>query len=319
MSRVLRFSSRIPYRQLGRTSLHISAIGFGASPLGDVFGAVDPEEGKRAVQMAIDEGINYFDVSPYYGLTLAEQRLGAALQGRRRSIVLSSKCGRYGFDEFDFSPARITASVEESLRRLRTDYLDLLLAHDIEFGDLRQIIDETIPAMRRLQEQGKVRYVGISGYPIRALTRIGRAVDVDAILSYCHYDLLADDLDRTLAPFAEFRKIGLINASPLHMGLLTEHDVPDWHPAPAEMREAVRRAAERCRRSGIELAELALRFCFDYPRVATTLVGMASRQDVNKSLRAFDAPADPQLLRQLKPILAPVFNRCWPSGREENQ
>lgn len=269
--------------------------------------------------MAIDEGINYFDVSPYYGLTLAEERLGAALQGRRTNVILSTKCGRYGVDDFDFSQSRVAASLENSLRRLRTDYLDLLLAHDIEFGDLRQIIDETIPAMRRLQEQGKVRYVGITGYPLKPLILVANTVAVDVILSYCHYDLLADELDRVLASFAEFREIGLINASPLHMGLLTEHEVPEWHPAPSKMRASVRRAAEYCRRSGIDISELALRFCFDYPRVATTLVGMTSRQDVQKSLRAFEAPADPQLLRQLKPILAPVFNQFWPSGREENQ
>jgi aryl-alcohol dehydrogenase-like predicted oxidoreductase len=307
------------YRALGTTELEVSVVGFGASPLGDVYGATGPEEAKRAVHLAIDEGINFFDVSPYYGQSLAEHRLGSALAGRRHKVVLATKCGRYGANEFDFSARRVSASVDESLHRLRTDYVDLLLAHDVEFGDVKQIVEETIPAMRQLQEQGKARYIGITGFPLRTLIRIARAVPVDAILSYCHYNLLADDLDSILAPFAESQGIGLINASPLHMGLLTEGGGPDWHPAPSEMRKAAGSAVEFCRHRGFDISDLALRFCFDYPGVASTLVGMATREEVRRSLRAFEAPADPQNVRKVRAIVAPVFNRFWPSGREENQ
>ena len=315
----LRRNGVTQYRLLGRTQLKVSVVGFGASPLGDVFGAIDPGEAKHAVHMAVDAGINYFDVSPYYGLTLAEERLGAALQGRRNDVVLATKCGRYGIDSFDFSARRVVASMEESLRRLRTDYVDLLMAHDIEFGDLRQIVDETIPAMRRLQEMGKARYIGITGYPLKPLIHVGKTIAVDVILSYCHYNLLADELDTILAPFAESRELGLINASPLHMGLLRDQGAPEWHPAAKEMGEAARRAAEVCRQHGSDLSELALSFCFDYSRVATTLVGMGTREEVRRSLRAFEAPADPQILRLVRPILAPVFNRFWSSGLEENR
>ncbi len=203
--------------------------------------------------------------------------------------------------------------------RLRTDYVDLLLAHDVEFADLRQIVEETIPAMRRLQQMGKTRYIGVTGFPLRTLIHIARTTPVDAILSYCHYNLLADDMDVILAPLAENQGIGLINASPLCMGMLTEAGAPDWHPAPSEMREAARRAAEFCHDRGYDIADLALRFCFDYPRVATSLVGMATRAQVRSSLNAFEAPADPQMVRKVRAIFAPVFNRFWSSGREENQ
>jgi len=307
------------YRLLGRTQLKVSVIGFGASPLGNVFGETDPKEGERAVHMAIDEGINFFDVSPYYGLTLAEERLGKALQGYRGSIVLSTKCGRYGTGEFDFSARRVFASIDESLRRLRTDYVDLLQAHDIEFGDMKQIIEETVPAMRQLQQQGKVRYIGVSGYPLTVLMRVASSISVDTILSYCRYNLLADDLDADLVPFAEAHGIGLINASPLHMGVLTNQGAPAWHPAASEVYRAAKEAAEFCRLHDADISELALRFCFDYMRVATTLVGMATQDRVSKSLRAFQTSADPQMVRQVRAILAPVFNQFWPSGRKENQ
>ena len=160
------------YRRLGQTDLNISVVGFGASPLGGVFGPTDEQEGTRAVHLAIDRGINFFDVSPYYGLTLAEERLGLALAGHRNEVVVATKCGRYGREDFDFSAKRIRLSVEESLRRLRTDYVDLLLAHDVEFGDIDVVVEETIPTMRRLQEEGKTRCVGISGYPLSVLMTI---------------------------------------------------------------------------------------------------------------------------------------------------
>jgi L-galactose dehydrogenase len=309
---------RMQYRPIGRTGLNVSVIGFGASPLGDVFNVTDPEEGRRAVHMAIDEGINFFDVSPYYGLTLAEERLGETLRGRRGKVILSTKCGRYGVDQFDYSAERIASSVEESLGRLQTDYVDLLLAHDIEFGDLSQIVNETIPAMRRLQEQGKTRFIGISGYPLRSLSRVVHEVPVDAVLSYCHYDLLADDLE-SLARLAEQMGFGLINASPLHMGLLSGQDPPEWHPASKAVREAAGRAAAYCRERGIELADLALRYCFAYPRVATTLAGMATREQVCSSLRALESQPDRQLLRDVRALIGSALNTGWISGREENR
>src|ERR1700749_1808657 len=141
------------YRQLGQTDLKVSMIGFGTSAFGDVFGKVDAAEATRAAHLAIDNGINFFDSSPYYGITLAETRLGEALAGRRERIILATKCGRYGFDEFDFSAKRVIASIDESLRRLRTDYLDLFQVHDVEFGDVDQIMQETLPALRHLQQQ----------------------------------------------------------------------------------------------------------------------------------------------------------------------
>jgi L-galactose dehydrogenase len=308
----------VPMRPLGRTGLSVSVIGFGASPLGNAFRVTDPEEGKRAVHMAIDHGINFFDVSPYYGLTLAETRLGEALAGRRDQVVLATKCGRYGVDEFDFSAKRIAASVDESLVRLRTDYVDLLQAHDVEFGDVRQIVEETIPAMRRLQEQGKARHIGISGYPLRTLARIAEAAPVDTVLSYCRYNLMVADMDEVLTPVAKRQGIGLINASPLHMGALTE-DAPDWHPAPAAVIEAGRRAAELCKARGEDLAAIALRFCAGHGYASSTLVGMATRQQVGDNLRALGNGVDPQLKKDLETLIAPVFNSVWPSGRPENQ
>src|SRR5882757_10517309 len=128
------------YRKLGQTDLQLSLVGFGGAALGGVFGNFDPSEGLRAVHLAVDHGITFFDTSPYYGITTAETRLGEALVGRRDQVVLATKCGRYGLADFDFSAKRVLASMDESLKRLHTDYIDLFQVHDVEFGDAQLII-----------------------------------------------------------------------------------------------------------------------------------------------------------------------------------
>src|ERR1700691_3545009 len=307
------------YRKLGQTDLSLSLIGFGSSALGDVFGNIDPNDAIRAVHQAVESGINFFDSSPYYGLTLAETRLGEALAGRRDRVILATKCGRYGFSEFDFSAKRVIASMDESLRRLQTDHVDLFQAHDVEFGDVQQVIHETLPALRQLQQQGKARYIGVSGYPPRLLRRIAEAAPVDSILTYCHYNLMNTDMDGVLTAFTRERGIGLINASALHMGILTEQGPPDWHPAPQTVRDAGRKVVEFCRSHGADISEVALRFSLRRPYVSRPLVGMANTRQAEATLKLLSTSTDPELLHQVKAILAPVFNYVWPSGRTENQ
>jgi L-galactose dehydrogenase len=306
------------YRKLGRTDLQVSLLGFGTAPLGDVYGTTEPSEGKRAVHFAIENGINFFDSSPYYGLTLSEERLGQALLGWRDKVVLATKCGRYGLDAFDFSAARVTASVDESLQRLRTDYIDLFQAHDVEFGDVDQIIHETVPAMRKMQEQGKVRYIGITGYPLKTLVRIAEAVPVDTILSYSRYNLMITDMDDVLTPFVKKHGIGLINAAGLHMGILTQEGAPAWHPAPPAVHQAARKAADLCRERGVDIAEVAILFCLEHPYVSSTLVGMGSEAQVRANLKLLGVKTDPVLVDEIRSVVAPVLNHVWPSGRPEN-
>jgi L-galactose dehydrogenase len=308
----------MPRRQLGRTELQVSVLGFGASPLGDVFGRTDPAESVAAVHHAIECGINLFDVSPYYGLTLAESRLGEALEGHRDKVVLATKCGRYGAEEFDFSAQRITAGLEDSLRRLRTDHVDLLQAHDVEFAHADQIVEETLPALRKLQQQGKARYIGITGLSLKNLVAIAKRADVDSMITYCRYNLMVDDMDDVLMPFAQERGMGIVNASPLHMGILTEHGPAAWHPASQEVKQAGKDVVAFCKSQGVDAPELALNFCLQHPQVASTLVGMSTREQVDANLRAMQFVAAPALMAEIRKIIAPVHNQVWASGLEEN-
>jgi L-galactose dehydrogenase len=286
--------------------------------LGNEFRKTDPAEGVRAVHAAIDQGINFFDVSPYYGRTLAEERLGLALEGKRQQVILATKCGRYDTDRFDFSPARLRASIDESLGRLRTDYVDLWQAHDVEFVDARQIVEEAIPTMREIQRQGKARFIGITGLQLKVLTRIAESAPVDTFLSYCRYNLLFNDMDELLTGCARERGMGLINASPLHMGVLTEHGAPSWHPAPKEVLETGPKIVAACEARGFKVGDVALRYCLDHPYAATTLVGMSTVKHVERNIAAIQCCPPVDLMEEIRAIAAPVMNDWWPTGLPEN-
>jgi L-galactose dehydrogenase len=300
------FRPNMIYKILGKTGLKVSVIGFGASPLGEEFGQIGPEEGKKAVEYAIDHGINYFDVAPYYGRTLAEKRLGEFLKGKRDKIILATKVGRYGISlpgGFDFSAQRIIKSVEESLQRLRTDYIDVFQIHDIEFGKKEQIIEESLPAMLKLKKQGKIRFVGITGYPLTLLKEIVETQEIDTVLSYCRYNLLDTTMDDILTPVVKKKSIGLINASPLHMRILTEKGAPDWHPAPEKV---------------LKGAKEAIQFAFSHKYVAITLVGMSKVRHVKANLSNLGVKPDHDLLKKIREIIKPVTNIYWKEGLPEN-
>lgn len=306
------------YRTLGKTGLKVSALSFGASSLGGVFKPVDESVAIRTVHTALELGINFIDVSPFYGYTKAEEVLGKALKGVARDrYYLATKVGRYGDAEFDFSAQRSKTSVDDSLRRLGVNYVDIIQSHDNEYGDLKQVAGETIPALRQLQEQGKARFVGVTGYPLKIFRTILDSVDVDTILSYNHYTLN----DTTLAgllPWLHQKDVGIINASPVSQGLLTNHDLPAWHAASEDIRKACADAAAYCRSQGTDIAKVAMQFSVGNPGIHTTLVGTANPGNIEKNVRWIEEPVDKALLANVNKILASIKDRGWVLGRPEN-
>lgn len=306
------------YNILGATGLRVSELGFGAATLGDEYGKADEKEMQRAVHFAVDNGINIVDVAPYYGRTLAETRLGNALQGKRQQVILATKCARYDTDGFDFSAAGVRRSIDESLLRLKTDYVDILHVHDVEYGCKRQIVEETLPALRAVQKHGKARFIGITGLALKMLRDIAVEAPVDCILSYCRYTLLNRDLDKTLTPFAREHHIGLLNASPLHMRLLSETGPPEWHPAPPAVKEAARRVVELCRARGASASNVALQFAVRHPYVSSTFVGISTVEEVSQNIGAIMSKEDSGLLHEIEEIVAPVQEMTWITGHPEN-
>ena len=311
------------YNELGKTGLRVSNLSLGASSLGGVFHDIREAEGIRAVHVAVDNGINFIDVSPYYGHLKAEMVLGKALREiPRQRYYLSTKVGRYGKDgvnTWDYSAQRVTDSVYESMERLGVDYIDLINVHDIEFqaalpGGLQKVVDETLPALVELRRKGLVGHVGITDLQPENLRWVVEHVDdgtVESILNFCHYSLndtlLTDYLD-----FFEQHGVGIVNASPLSMGLLSQRGAPDWHPATQELRQACSRAAAYCQQQGYPIEKLAIQFSTSLnPRIATTLFSSANPDNVLKNIGYVNDPVDEELVMKVQEIIGDQMFVRW--------
>lgn len=305
------------YHEIGKTGMKVSSLGFGASSLGGVFHDLKEKQGIDAVFTAIELGINFIDVSPYYGYYKAETVLGKALKDiKRDKYYLSTKVGRYGENgknTWDYSAKRVTASVYESMERLNVDYLDIINVHDIEFADLHQVVDETLPALVKLKEEGVVKHVGITDLQLENLKWVIDRVPegtVESVLNFCHYclcdDKLADFLD-----YFEQKGVGIINASPLSMGLLTERGVPDWHPAPKSLIEACAKAAEYCKTKNFPIEKLAMQFSVSNDRIATTLFSTTNPENVKKNIDSINEPIDWDLVKEVRDIIGDQQRVSW--------
>ncbi|MBN3582980.1 aldo/keto reductase [Algoriphagus aestuarii] len=306
------------YRRLGKTDMDVSILGFGASPLGNVFDKCSQQDADETVHFAIDHGVNFFDVSPFYGLTLAEERLGKSLAGKRKNIFLATKCGRYDLQEFDFSRERIFKSIDESLSRLKTEYVDLFQLHDIEFVDKKLIIEEAIPAIQEIKKRGKARFIGITGLPVRYLAQIAREVELDTVLSWAHYNLLEDEINDELVPLSKEKGFGLMNAAPLMQRILSDAPLPEWHRSPDEVKTMQPVLLQLCSEYGVRLSTVALRFAMDHPDIATTIVGMNNLEIIHQNVEAVDFQIPQELLQKIQTLLAPVKNKMWFEGKPEN-
>lgn len=305
------------YRFLGKTGIKVSNLSYGASSLGGVFHSIRETDGIKAVHTAVDHGINLIDVSPYYGDLKAEIVLGKALSEiARDKYYLSTKVGRYwsnGEKLWDYSADRVKRSVDESLKRLNIDYIDFIHCHDIEFSDKNQIINETLPALHKLKETGKVKHVGITGLPLDNFKYIIDRVDkgvVETILTFCHYSLNDDALIDFLDYFEE-HQVGIINAAPLSMGLLTERGVPEWHPANNEIINTCKIAVDHCKTINARIEQLAVKFSVSNVRIPTTLVSTANPENLLNNIKWANTPLDKNLLPEVLEILKPIQRMTW--------
>ena len=233
------------------------------------------------IARAFSYGVRAFDTSPYYGP--AEELLGQALNEpaitqhyQRNQYFLITKCGRISGADFDYSPSWIQQSVQRSLQRLHSEYLDLVYCHDVEFVSPKEVLT-AVKALRRIRdEEGTLKYVGISGYPIGTLCDVAEMIlretgePLDAVMSYCHFTLQNRRLksSNTIVRLKEAGVKVVPNASPLGMGLLRDHGVPigadgDFHPSSVSLREACHNASRFCLERQERLTIVALRFAIE--------------------------------------------------------
>jgi aryl-alcohol dehydrogenase-like predicted oxidoreductase len=263
--------------------------------------------------------MNFIDTSPFYGRGMSEVLLGIALRDvPRDSYLLGTKLGRYDLNHFDFSAKRVAESIDVSLHRLGTDHLDIVLCHDIEFVEMQPIVDITLPALRAAQKAGKVRFIGISGYPLKIFRFIVEQTDLDCVLSYNQYTLQNTRFADELVPWLKERGIGIMNAGPFSARLLTNAPLPAWLKEPESVKAAAARAASHCAQRGVDIAKLALQFSIAHPDITTTIAGSANPDNIRKWAQWAVEPIDRELLAEVQQIFAPVKNIGHFEGLPQN-
>jgi aryl-alcohol dehydrogenase-like predicted oxidoreductase len=292
------YIKNLEYRRLGKTNLRVSQLSHGTG-FGNGYGDYSRAEAIDTVHEGLKFGINYIDTSPWYGSS--EDVLGEALKTVPRSVYyIGTKAGRNftpGWEgRFDFSRSGILKNVESSLARLGVGCIDIIQIHDIEFAsDPKQIVEETLPALESVVRAGKAKYIGITAYDINVLKTVAEQARVDTILTYCRYNLHDTSLNDFI-PFFKEKDIGIINASPIAMGLLTEAGPATFHPANPELKALALKATELARQRGTSIDKVSLSFSLKpkEPTIATTLVGMPTRKQLKANMDIVTAPTTPK-------------------------
>ena len=298
------------YRPFGRTGLQVSAMGFGSWPMsGDRYGPIEDEEAVRAVQRALDLGVTCFDTAPGYGSGHSEEVLGRALGSRRKDIVLVTKCGisvprGIGAATRDASRGNILREIDESLRRLGTDVVDVLLIH---WPDPNVPFEESFAAMDEVVKAGKARFVGVSNFTLEQIQACMAVRRVDVI--QVGYHLFDRRMEREIFPYCAEQGIGVMGYGSLAHGLLTgafttETTFVDWDwrskgvafGQPILKDDNFRRnvdIVERLKREvaeprGVPISQIALAWVLRNPVISTALVGARTPTEVDQNVAGAD-------------------------------
>ncbi|HEX9057428.1 MAG TPA: aldo/keto reductase [Ktedonobacterales bacterium] len=298
---------QLPTRTLGQDGPDITRVGIGTAPMGSspewsvYWGPQDETDAIRAIETAVDLGINWIDTAPFYGWGRAEQITGKALNGKRDRVYIFTKCGTIrtpdGHWIEDLSPASVRNELEASLRNLRTDYVDMLQFHD---PDPKTPIEESWAALHTLIREGKVRYGGLSNHPIELIARAMRIGPVTA--TQYQYSLLHADIERDILPFARQSGIGVLAWSPLASGFLTDgFDLDALDPADFRRRHPLaqepgytrlRRLRDSlgsiARRQNKTLSELAIAWVLRQPALTGAIMGIRNEREARAMIGGLD-------------------------------
>ncbi len=293
----------LPLRRLGRTELAVTCLGMGGAGLGR--GDVTDDEAVVAVHRAIDLGINYLDTAPLYGES--ERRVGLALaNGWREKIYLATKTGTHPEWRGDYTGAGTRRSVENSLRLLGTDYLDVCLVHDPDSMDPVVAKGGALDELQRMREEGLIKFIGL-GVRQHEFHKIAIETGVvDVILTYLDYTLLSQTANEWLLPLAAANDIGVINGSPIAMGLLSgvEPDVSVKRPhLDGRDAEKAHRLWQWSGDNDLNVLNLAIQFCFRQPRIAMNLTGAKNAMEVEQNFAAATTPVSEDVWEQIETVL----------------
>jgi D-threo-aldose 1-dehydrogenase len=310
---------------LGKSTVAVTALGFGAASIGNLYRSIPDEQAAQTVAAAWDAGIRYFDTAPHYGVGLAERRMGAILREYPRDeYVLSTKVGRLlipdpdgagrsdidnGFEVpattrrvWDLSADGVRRSIEESLGRLGLDRVDVILIHDPEESDDPQAaFTSAYPALHELRAQGVIGAIGVGSKQLEILSRFADGTDIDVIMLAGRYTLLEQPALDGLLPACQRRGVSVLNVGVFNSGLLAA-DWPaddaryEYGDTPGELLQRARRIATVCQRYGTSLPRAALAFAAAHPTVASVVVGAGRAGHMQRNAELFAAPPPPAQL-----------------------
>ncbi|MDQ3813409.1 MAG: aldo/keto reductase, partial [Armatimonadota bacterium] len=284
------YGAKLPRRRLGRTNLEVPALGLGGAGIGGVYGDEPERDAIETVRYAVEQGITFIDTDASYGDS--ERRIGIALQdGLRRHVVLSTKCGTHPERRGDYSWDGTRWNVENSLRVLKTDYIDLLLVHDPPSMEPVMARRGALEALEALKEQGVIGFIGLGQRRHDFHRQAIESGRFDVILTYNDYNPIRTTAADWLLPLAARHGIGVINGSPLAMGLLAGED-PDqpgqqkrMQPWQREVKMA-RRLYHWCEERGIPEPAIVFQFCLRQPLIHCTITGAKTRAELEEDLKA---------------------------------
>ncbi|PZD95732.1 aldo/keto reductase [Paenibacillus sambharensis] len=313
------------YRKLGKNGPEISVIGFGSWAIGgsgwaSSWGSQDDELSVESVRAALDQGVTFYDTAAVYGLGHSEEVIGRALGSDRHKVVLATKCGLV-WDE-DKNVTRngtydsILREAEASLKRLGTDYIDLYQMHWPDTMT-NAPAEETMRAMDKLVQDGKVRYVGVSNYDVPLLEKSLTVRHVDSLQP--PYSILRPAVEEKLLPFCQEKGIGVVSYSPLTSGLLsgnytydTTFDEGDWRSrSAAHTGEGLRKNVDKANRLkaiaeryDITLPQLAVAYVLAHPALTSAIVGVRKPSHILNILPAAEVALDEAALQEIRAIAA---------------
>ncbi len=328
------------YSIMGRTGLRVSRIGFGGAGFTN-YSTVTENEGKQTVHRAIDEyGINYFDTSPSYGGIHCERILGEALESHRREdVVIATKTLRFGNDqtrnlEFDTRGCRIRAELEGQLRRLKTDYVDILQLHDVDHTDRDKVVNESLPEMIKLKQEGKIRFIGITSRSLGAIKYVlERSECIDTILTFARYNLMDTTATTYLDSFVQERNLGILNCSVIYMRALTkvaaDGEFTNFWPYAGfseEQKRVLKEASRICDAHGTDIGTLAYQFGTDSDYFHSHVISMARLRRLDQNMELYRKPYDKALAKEIYEMLSAqnylpdnsILRRELPPRRKEN-
>jgi len=311
---------KMHYRPLGKTGLNVSYLGLGCAQLGAIFRGITVEDHIKIVHEAVKHGINYLDCAPFFNFGRAEEVLGQALRDvPREAYYLTTKVGKYSPDVlkmYDYSFSRTEDSVNNSLNRLQVDCIDIVQIQDVDFVEDKSILyNETLPALQKCKAEGKLRFIGISGYDLEAIKQVivDSTIKIDVVLSPCHCTL--NDISiKDYAKFFEDNDIGFVSASPVAMGLLSPKGAPSFHPAGAELKAAAAEAAKICEEQKTDIIKLATHFALSQPEPATTLTMCNTLDALKKHIKMIQQnlwPQEKSSMEQVLNLFATLDKRDW--------